>query len=53
MFVPKSNDFQGKTASEKKMIKPIESNFMRCSTYSLSNDKISSQMELKKLKLCM
>ena len=34
-------------------VKKKRSNFTRCSTYSASDDKISSQGELKKMKLCM
>ena len=37
----------------KKVVKPKSTNFTRCSTYSASNDKISGQGELKKLKLRM
>ena len=49
----KPNNFQRKRASEEKSCQTKSTNFPRCSTYSASNDKISGQRELRKLKLCM
>ena len=49
---PKRTNFRVKRLASKK-VQTKGSNFTRCSTYSASNDKISIQRELKKLKLCM
>ena len=46
------SNFRVKRLASKK-VKTKVSIFTRCSTYSASNDKISSQGELKKMKLCM
>ena len=50
---PNRTTFRVKVLPMKKVVKPKRSNFTRYSTYSASNDKTSSQMELKKLKLCL
>ena len=50
---PNRTTFRVKGLASKKVVKPKWSNFTRCSTYSASNDKTSSQWELKKFKLCM
>ena len=42
-----------KGLARRKVVKPKTTGFTRCSTYSASNDKISSEGELKKMKLCM
>ena len=52
-FHPKPTTFSVKGLTRKKVVKPKSTNFTRCSTYSASNDKISGQKKLRKLKLCM
>ena len=42
-----------KGLAREKVVKPKSTNFTRCSTYSASDDKISSQRKPKKMKLCM
>ena len=49
---PNGKNFRVKRLASKE-VKTKGSNFTRCLTYSASNDKISVQRELKKLKLCM
>ena len=49
----KFNNFEGKRASEAKNGESKNPKLTRCSTYSASDDEISSQGELKKMKLCM
>ena len=39
--------------ARKNVVKATSTNFRRCSTYSASDDRSSSQVELKKMKLCM
>ena len=50
---PKLNNFEGKRANEAKSGEPNSPNFTRCSAYSASHDKNSSQGELMKMKFCM
>ena len=42
-----------KGLARQKVVKPKSPNFTRCSTSSASDDKVSSQGELKKIKLCI
>ena len=52
-FHPHRTNFRVKRLVRKKVVTPKRSNSTRCSTNSASNDKNSSQCELKKMKLCM
>ena len=49
----KSNNFQQKKAGEEKVVKAKSTNFTRWSTYSDSQHKTLSQVELKKQKFCL
>ena len=50
---PNRTTFRVKGLAQKKVVKPKRSIVTRCLTYFASNNKISGQRELKKLKLCM
>ena len=50
---PRPKILRVKRLARQKVVKPKSTKFTRCSTYSASNDKTSSQVELKKMKLCM
>ena len=52
-FHPNWTTFRRRGLARKKVVKAKNTNFNSCSTYSASNDQISGQMELRKLKLCM
>ena len=51
-YHPNRKNFRVKRLASKE-VRTTGSNFTRCSTFSASNDKMSVQRELKKLKLCM
>ena len=51
-FHPNRTIFRVKGLPRQKVLKPKTPNYRRCATYSASNDKTSTQRELKKLKLC-
>ena len=42
-----------KGLARQKVVKPESKNFTRCSIYSASDEKISSQVELKEMKVCI
>ena len=50
---PNRATFRVKGLARKKVVKPKNTNLTRRSAYSISNDKISGQRELKKLKICL
>ena len=50
---PRPTSLRVKGLATKEVFKWKSTKFTRCSTYSASNDKTSSRVELKKLKLCM
>ena len=52
-FQPNRTNFRVKGLATKKVVKRKSTKFTKCSTYSASDDKISSQGELKKMKLCI
>ena len=52
-FQPNRTTFRVKGLATKEVFKRKSTKFTRCSTYSASDEKTSSQGELKKMKLCM
>ena len=52
-YHPNRTTFSKKRLERKKIVEPQSTNFTRCTIFFAPNDRLSSQAEFRKLKLCM